>query len=99
VGQASGSNYGDAFYLFADGSGNPISPPQHYTSQYNWVLAINGQHAEAFTLGQQVPAYRADHRYSFQIQAPSGALSFGVSDGYGPDNTGSYLIGLCGGTP
>jgi hypothetical protein len=99
VGQASGSNYGDTFYLFADGSGNPLSPPQHYTSQYNWVLAINGQHAEAFTPGQRVPAYRAGHRYSFQIQAPSGALSFGVSDGYGPDNTGSYLIGLCGGMP
>jgi parallel beta-helix repeat protein len=98
VGQASGTSYSDAFYIFADGNGNPITP-QHHTSQYNWVLAINGQHAEAFIPGQQVPAYRPDHRYTFRINAPSGPLTFGVGDGYGPDNSGRYVTGLCGGTP
>jgi hypothetical protein len=98
VGQASGGTYSDAFYLFADSNGNPITP-QHPTGQYNWVLCINGQRAELLIPGQQVPAYRPDHRYRFQINAPDGLLTFGVNDGYGPDNTGQYIIGLCGGAP
>ncbi|MCA1567762.1 MAG: right-handed parallel beta-helix repeat-containing protein [Acidobacteria bacterium] len=98
VGQASGTNYSDAFYIFADGNGNPITP-QHYASQYNWTLAINSQPAESFIPGQQVPAYRPDHRYTFRINAPGSPLTFGVGDGYGPDNSGRYVIGLCGGTP
>lgn len=98
VGQASGTSYSDAFYIFTDGNGNPVTP-QHYASQYNWVLAINGQHAESFIPGQQVPAYRPDHRYTFRINAPGGPLTLGVSDGYGPDNSGRYVTGLCGGTP
>ena len=98
VGQASGSSYSDAFYIFADGNGNPVTP-QHHTFQYNWVLAVNGQHAEAFIPARQVPAYRPDHRYTIRINAPAGPLTFGVGDGYGADNSGRYVTGLCGGTP
>lgn len=98
VGQASGGDYSDAFYIFADGNGNPITP-WHPTGQYNWLLSINGAHAEALIRDQHVPAYRLDHRYTFQIIAPAGGLTFGVGDAYTADNTGRYVIGLCGGTP
>ncbi len=63
------------------------------------MLSINGQHAENLIPGGKVPGYRHDHRYTFQIKAPAGQLSFGVGDIYTADNTGSYRIGLCGGTP
>jgi len=98
VGQASGRQFSDAFYIFADAEGRPISP-HHPTAQYNWVLAINAQHAEELIVGGQVPPYRPDHRYTFRIVAPSGPLSFGVSDLYTADNTGHYTVTLCGGTP
>jgi parallel beta-helix repeat protein len=98
VGQASGGDFSDAFYVFADRDGNPITP-YHPTEPYNWVLSINGQKAEVFIPDQQVPAYRPDHRYTFQIYVPTRSLSFGVNDLYTPDNTGRYVIGLCGGTP
>ncbi|MBV9209653.1 MAG: right-handed parallel beta-helix repeat-containing protein [Acidobacteria bacterium] len=98
VGQASGGDYSDAFYIFADGNGNPVTP-WHPTGQYNWLLTINGAHPEDLIRDHQIPAYRPDHRYTFQIVAPAGALTFGVGDAYTPDNTGSYAIGLCGGTP
>jgi parallel beta-helix repeat protein len=98
VGQASGGNFNDAFYVFADQNGNPITP-YHPTQSYNWVLTINGQKAELIIPDGHIPAYRPDHRYTFQIYVPSRSLSFGVNDLYTPDNTGRYVIGLCGGTP
>jgi parallel beta-helix repeat protein len=98
VGQASGGAYSDAFYIFTDSNGNPIVP-QHPTGQYNWLLTINGQRAELFIPNNQEPAYRSDHRYTFQINAPSGLLTFGVNDASTADNTGHYAVGLCGGTP
>lgn len=98
VGQASAGDYSDAFYVFADGNGNPVTP-RHPTEQYNWVLSINGRHAEEFIPGKQVPAYRPDHRYTFKLNAQSGPLTFGVGDVAVDDNTGRYVVGLCGGTP
>jgi len=99
VGQASGSDFSDAFYVFATGDGEPIETPWHASVAYNWVLAINGQHVEAFTPDGTLPAYRPDHRYTFSIRAPAGPLHFGVADLAVGDNTGFYEIGLCGGTP
>lgn len=98
IGQASGTQYTDAFYQLADFSGNPITP----TAQPGWVLAINGVLAKELITDHQTPAYRADHTYTFQINAPDGRLSFGVADTYTPDNTGSYsvtIIGPGGGCP
>ena len=91
IGQASGTQYSDAFYLLTDYKGNPIDPI-HPTLLYNWVLWINGQHAEDFIPGQQVPSYRGDHTYTFEINAPGGNLVFGIGDAYTADNTGSYTI-------
>lgn len=95
VGQASGQNYSDAFYVFADGTGAPVTP----THPNEFVLTINGQPAHNFIKAQQAPGFRQDHRYVFRINAPPGPLTFGVGDGFPSDNTGSYRVGLCGGTP
>jgi parallel beta-helix repeat protein len=94
VGQASGSTFSDAFYLFAQGDGTPIAP----SHPQEWALALNGQKIDNF-LVDGIPPYRPDHRYTFRVRVPAGALTFGVSDGFGGDNTGRYIIGLCGGTP
>jgi parallel beta-helix repeat protein len=94
VGQASGTTYSDAFYLFAQGNGTPITP----SHPQEWALALNGQKIDNFLVGG-VPAYRPDHRYVVRLRVPAGPLTFGVSDGFGGDNSGQYTIGLCGGTP
>jgi len=91
MGQAAGAKYSDAFYIFTDEDGNPITP-WHSTYQYNWVMWINGQHAENLIPDQQTPAYRGDHIYSFPIEAPGGNLTFGVGDTGTGDNTGSYTV-------
>ncbi len=95
VGQASGRNYSDAFYVFANSNGTPTTP----THPNEFVLTINGQPAHNFMANRQPPGFRQDHRYTFRINAPPGPLTFGVGDGFPSDNTGGYRIGLCGGTP
>jgi YVTN family beta-propeller protein len=84
VGQASGAEMSDAFYVYSPGT------PTHYTGQYNFGLQINGQQAENFT--GSVPPYDSSHIYTFQINAPGGALTFGVGDAGTSDNTGNYTV-------
>jgi hypothetical protein len=88
IGQASGTVYTDAFYQLTDPYGNPIPP----IYAEGWIFSINGQRARDFIPGGQIPAYQADHTYTFDIDAPGGQLIFGVHDFYTPDNTGSYII-------
>ena len=94
IGQASSTAYTDAFYILTDYSGNPIDPvhPQEF------VFSINGHLAEDLIPGHQVPTYRPDHVYTFEIDAPGGTLFMGVSDGFTADNTGSYVITIEGST-
>jgi hypothetical protein len=93
IGQASGTAYTDAFYVLTDYAGHPVPP----TVPNAWTLAINGGLAKLLIPGQQVPAYRGDHTYTFPINAPGGRLTFGVADGYTADNTGSYAVSIAGG--
>lgn len=86
VGQAAGTQWSDAFYIYSPGT------PTHPTEPLNWVLAINGQHAENF-IGS-VPPYDSSHVYTFQLNAPGGQLTFGVGDTMTSDNTGSYTVTL-----
>ena len=88
IGQSSGAEYTDAFYKLTDSYGNPIDP--YYPA--DWVLSINTQLAVNFIPGGQVPAYRPDHTYTFDINAPGGYLTFGVWDEWVIDNHGSYII-------
>lgn len=91
TGQAAGTQYSDAFYFFTDTEGKQIDPK--YPA--GWVLRINGQLASDMIPGQQVPSYNSDHVYTFNVNAPDGKLTFGVSDVTTSDNTGSYTIVLC----
>lgn len=91
TGRAAGRQLSDAFYLFTDEQGNTTAP-RHPTDRYNWLLWINGAHAERFIVGGQVPDYREDHVYTFEIEAPGGPLTFGIGDIGGRDNQGSYQV-------
>lgn len=89
TGQASGTMYTDAFYIYTDSAGNGVIA--HRPSQNNWwALWINN--APADNLVQPIPAYRSDHTYTFTINAPGGQLTFGVGDSNPADNTGAYTI-------
>ena len=90
TGQASGSDYNDAFYIYADVNGNPIE-----LSNSEAFLTIEGKPANELISGEQVQAYRSDHVYTFSITASGGRLAFGVNDSGADDNTGSYEIVLC----
>jgi hypothetical protein len=91
TGQASGTEYTDAFYAFTDYEGNRTNP-----RLIGFSLTINGRLARDLISEKQVPPYQEDHIYSFVIDAPGGALRFGVDDTATDDNTGSYTIDLCG---
>lgn len=91
TGRAASRQLSDAFYLFTDEQGNTTAP-RHPTDRYNWLLWINGAHAERFIVGGQVPDYREDHVYTFEIEAPGGPLTFGIGDIGGRDNQGSYQV-------
>jgi hypothetical protein len=91
TGQSAGTQYTDAFYLFADDDGRSINP-EHPT---DWILTINGDLANYLIPNGEIPPYRSEHIYNFEIIVPDGNLSFGVSDGFASDNTGSYAITLC----
>ncbi len=89
VGQASASQYSDAFYIYTDSAGNPITPV-HPTQYYNWTLWINGGPADNFV--SPIPPYNPSHVYTFTINAPGGPLNFAVGDTYTSDNTGAYKV-------
>ncbi len=91
TGQAAGTQSSDAFYFFTDAEGKQIDPK--YPA--GWVLRINGQLASDMIPSQQVPSYNSDHVYTFDVNAPGGKLTFGVSDVTTSDNTGSYTVVLC----
>ena len=91
TGQSSGTQYTDAFYLYTDGDGRSIRPEQ----PTDWILTINGDRASDLIPNGEIPSYRSDHVYNFEIIVPDGNLSFGISDGFASDNTGSYIITLC----
>ena len=89
IGQASGSEWSDAFYIFTDSEGNPVEP-WHLTEEYNFTLWINGGPVDAFV--DPIPPYNPDHVYVFQIDAPEGPLTFAVADAYTSDKAGEYQI-------
>ncbi len=88
VGQAAETSYSDSFYRYTD-NGTKIAP----VSANEFGLYINGKPAQSlFPSSQDIPSYNQDHSYSFTIDAPNGALTFGVGDTFTVDNTGSYNI-------
>jgi hypothetical protein len=100
VGQSLGSDFNDAFYIYADGSGNPIGPtndPNYYQMTFGTTTLVPfdpAQNIKNFLVGP-LPAYSSTHIYSFDINTgvttPT-QLHFGVGDGDFADNSGAYTI-------
>jgi hypothetical protein len=86
-GQAAGSAYSDAFYIFTDDAGNPVTP-YHLV---DFSLCINQQPVDNYVA---IPPYRTDHHYQFKIVLPGHPqhLTFGVCDTYTVDNAGRFTI-------
>jgi len=106
-GTAAGTQWSDAFYVYTTSAGVPLQPPGVIGLNnplhpwhcdfllYNWVLWINGQHAENLMPGgiASLPAYNPSHQYVFTISLPSATtLTFGVGDTGAWDNSGNYDI-------
>lgn len=89
IGQASGTQWSDAFYVFTDYDGNPMEP-WHPEEFFNFTLWINGGPVDAFL--DQIPPYNPRHIYVFQIKVPPGPLTFAVGDAYTIDNRGQYQV-------
>src|SRR5947209_775101 len=87
TGHVSAKENSDAFYVYNDIFGKPLSPPNAASC---WVLYINGQHA---SLLAGLPVYTSTHVYKFWISLnQSGPITFGVCDGRAADNSGGYTI-------
>jgi hypothetical protein len=86
----------DAFYIFTDASGLEVTPvyPDPTLTPDSGILWINGAAAQSSIPGWiEAPAYNALHEYTFQVEVPSGPITFGVGDtADASDNTGSYSV-------
>jgi len=92
VGQASGTRYSDAFYVYTDQAGNPLPNP----SSVGWDLYINGKRHTSYV--SPTPPYTPAHVYTFTINVVgNNRLWFGAGDTITGDNTGAYTITLTSG--
>ena len=101
VGQSLGTAFNDAFYLYTDSAGNPITPPVNDPSYYQMTFGTAtlvafdpAQDVKNFLVGP-IPAYNSSHTYTFDINTGVSTptqLHFGVSDGDFSDNSGAYTI-------
>jgi hypothetical protein len=91
TGQAGGTDWSDAFYLYAHGDGTPYEPP--ITEHFD--LEIDGQRA-IITLGlrENPPPYSSYHVYTVTYNVGAGArpIAFRISDSIVDDNTGEFNI-------
>lgn len=91
TGQASGTAFSDAFYIYAVGTVDIVPP----VLAHEFGLYMNGQPIATFETGGAVPAYKPNHRYTIIVNVSGPQhLTFGVGDTYTVDNTGSYHIVL-----
>lgn len=91
MGISSGTRFNDAFYIFTDSNGNPVTPfnpdPQGIAGSTLW---IDG-HSAFFTVSP-TPTYQPSHIYSFTWQANGSPINFANGDGIVSDNSGSYRV-------
>lgn len=89
IGQAASTQWSDAFYIFTDKSGNPITP-YHPLGHYNYTLWINGGPADIFV--NSIPPYNPSHTYTFDLLADGNPINFAVGDSATNDNNGEYIV-------
>lgn len=88
TGQAAGTRKSDAFYIFTDLKGNPLTPYVDHAVTH--TLCIDGKSATTYL--SSIPPYSKSHTYTFTFTAPGGPLTFGVCDNNYTDNAGSFTI-------
>jgi hypothetical protein len=85
-GMSQGTNENDAFYVFADGAGNPVTPahdPNFYQVRYNnaamatlqpqfdaYRFIVYDNNSMTPVTPPYTPAYQAAHSYSFAVPVP-----------------------------
>jgi pimeloyl-ACP methyl ester carboxylesterase len=94
-GQMDAAKKADAFYIFTDNAGRPITPYHQYgqylgSKWHNGGLTINNRPVEDFI--NPIPHYNPSHSYSFVMTAPGGRLTFGAGDSGTGDNTGAFQL-------
>ena len=89
VGQASGTEWSDAFYVYTNSEGQPVEP-HHPQELYNFTLWID--HEPADNIIQPIPPYNDIHEYTFFMAASGNPIHFGVGDIFTIDNAGNYTI-------
>lgn len=91
TGQASGTEYSDAFYLYTDGEGRLVSEPR--TAMFD--LEIDGDRA-IYTLGltENPPPFSPEHVYRvvYDVGPEARQIAFRISDSIVDDNTGEFAI-------
>lgn len=97
-GQAAGTQESDAFYIFTDSDGNPVTP-WHEAQYYNFGLWINGGPVDNWVA--PIPDYQDNHTYTIKIFAPGSHLTFafGVGDADVGDNSGAFTVTVTKGGP
>lgn len=97
-GQAAGTQESDAFYIFTDSDGNPVTP-WHEAQYYNFGLWINGGPVDNWVA--PIPDYQNNHTYTIKIFAPGSHLTFafGVGDADVGDNSGAFTVTVTKGGP
>jgi hypothetical protein len=100
VGQSLGTDFNDAFYVYTDGSGNPVPPfndPSFYQLTFGTTTLVPldpAQDIKNFLVGP-IPAFDSGHTYTFDINTGVSTptqLHFGVSDGDFADNSGAFTV-------
>ena len=91
TGQAGGSDYSDAFYLYAHEDGTPYETPilEHFD------LEIDGERAiYRLNLVDSPPTYNPEHVYAvdYQLGDTPRVINFRISDSIVDDNTGEFRI-------
>ena len=90
-GQAGGTDYSDAFYLYQHGDGVAYDPPQ----LEHFDLEIDGQRA-IYTLGllENPPPYAPDHVYQvvYDVGPVPRQIKLRISDEIVDDNFGAFRI-------
>ncbi len=87
-GQAAGAVQNDAFYIFTDGAGSPVTP----VASTAGTLKINGQPPASWL--SEIPPYNAQHYYSFRYFAGNvpAPLQFATGDLFTGDNSGAFVL-------
>ena len=90
-GQAGGSDYSDAFYLYQRGDGTSYDPP--LLEQFD--LELDGQRA-IYTLNRldNPPPYSTDHTYevTYDLGSQPRQIALRISDSNVDDNSGEFRV-------